>query len=323
MCGFRKHKFRCFFRCFSDLSPTMKCRCCLMTWFVKFFRLFFFASELAHATNKKWILLLSFAFLSFAVLRLHKLENWNIHGNFPSPASRSRLPMCTPNTRAKFFKFIFLSLDGAWKADDVHHMGFSCFSICVKIIFIRPDPSGWMSPNTRCLIDLCFNFSILFSVFFFSSKINLFRVFSTMMHLTVSQRSVFSKKKKKCFQLFDSTVLKRGKSAANYFPLSTLIFYFGTTRESKINFKTLFVVSAGLLLTSHQRHQKIMKNKINVFLLRTKMNENSGRLSPRNVWSLQVHRANWTSPRSVLRNCVCMIFFVFLLSRRRFSYIWV
>lgn len=131
-----------------------------------------------------------------------------------------------------------------------------------------------------------------------------------MMHLTVSQRSIFSKTKIKCFRVFDST-LTALKSAANYFPLSTLIFYFGITRESKINFKTLFVVSAGLLLTSLQRHQKIMKNKINVFLLRTKMNENTGRPAPHNVWSLQVHRANWNSPRSVLRNCVCMIFLSF------------
>lgn len=105
---------------------------------------------------------------------------------------------------------------------------------------------------------------------------------------------------KKCSQIFDSTVLEKGgKSAANYFPLSTLIFYFGIARESKINFKTLFVVSAGLLLTSLQRHQKIMKNKINVFLLRTKMNENSERLSPHNVWSLQVHRANWIAEKCV------------------------
>lgn len=117
---------------------------------------------------------------------------------------------------------------------------------------------------------------------------------------------------------------KGGKSAANYFPLSTLIFYFGIARESKINFKTLFVVSAGLLLTSLQRHQKIMKNKINVFLLRTKMNENTGRLSPHNVWSLQVHRANWTSPRSVLRNCVCMIFFcLFSFSQKVFLHMSV
>lgn len=149
----------------SDFSPTMKCCCCLMTRFVIFFRLFF-ASELAHATNKKWILLLSFALLSSPS---YACINWKIEIfmeiSLRQPVARSRLPMCTPKTRAKFFKFIFLSLDGAWKADDVHHMGFSCFSIYVKIIFIRPDPSGWMSPPIQDALLIYALISRLFSWF--------------------------------------------------------------------------------------------------------------------------------------------------------------
>lgn len=165
MCGFRKHKICCFFRCFFCQISARRWSAAVAWWLASWYSFgCFFASELAHATNKKWILLLSFALLSSP---FYACINWKIEIfmeiSLRQPVARSRLPMCTPNTRAKFFKFIFLSLDGAWKADDVHHMGFSCFSIYVKIIFIRPDPSGWMSPPIQDALLIYALISRLFS----------------------------------------------------------------------------------------------------------------------------------------------------------------
>lgn len=102
ICGFRKHKN------FSNFSLLLLL---LMTLFIGeclSLSCLLVRRRLCGACHKSssW-----FFALVLLALSLHKLENWNIHGNFLFPQ-----PMC------RCLLEIF-SLDGARKADDIHHMG--------------------------------------------------------------------------------------------------------------------------------------------------------------------------------------------------------
>lgn len=209
MCGFRKHKNLLLFRCFFWFQPDDEVLLLLDDLVREILSaVFSLASWRMPQIKSESFFFLSPSFLLPSVLRLHKLENWNIHGNFPSPASRIRLPMCTPNKVLQIYiSFTRWCMKG-WRCSS-HGI------LLLQHLCENYSHTAWSIRLNVPRYKMPYWFMLAFSIPFLSSlftKIILFRVFFTMMHLTVSQRSVFSKKK--CSQIFDSTVLEKGEKCS-------------------------------------------------------------------------------------------------------------